>query len=204
MDDIEQEVTYWQTAVVCYILGANPPPVVVSGFVNRIWKKFGYDKVSFLPNGLFIVHFPSEEAQRQVLQGGFHLFDNKPLIIQPWSPNLDMIKAPVTKVPVWLRLYRVHLKYWGVNCLTKIASEIGKVLKLDDRTIQKTHLDYARVLVEMEVNQDLKCEIELENEFDTVDYIMVECEWKPVSCAYSQGYGHQEKDCRRKVEPGVK
>ncbi|KAL9246158.1 hypothetical protein vseg_019730 [Gypsophila vaccaria] len=203
-EDTEPEVMYWKTAIVCYILGANPPPVIISGFVNRIWKKYGYDKLSFLPNGLFLVHFPTEDAQQQVLQGGFHLFDNKPLIIQPWSSDLELIKAPVTRVPVWIRLYKVNLKYWGENCLIKIASEIGKVLKLDERTIQKTHLEFARVMVEMEINQELKYEIEFEDEFDQVDYIMVDYEWKPVSCKGCQGFGHQETECRRKLDPGTK
>ncbi|KAL2942485.1 Complement C1q subcomponent subunit A [Bienertia sinuspersici] len=44
MDDIEDEITYWSSAMICFVLGANPPLPVMSGFCNRIWGKKGLDK----------------------------------------------------------------------------------------------------------------------------------------------------------------
>lgn len=35
-DDIEDELHYWETFVVCYVLGANPPLHVIDVFVKRI------------------------------------------------------------------------------------------------------------------------------------------------------------------------
>ena len=34
VDDIEEEIAYWQNAVVCCALGANPPVEVIVGFVR--------------------------------------------------------------------------------------------------------------------------------------------------------------------------
>lgn len=36
-DDI-QEVEYWSSAVICYVLGANPPLNVMDGYFRRIWE----------------------------------------------------------------------------------------------------------------------------------------------------------------------
>ena len=35
-EDIQEEVKYWETAVVCYALGSNPPPIVMEGYFRRI------------------------------------------------------------------------------------------------------------------------------------------------------------------------
>ncbi|KAF3653433.1 hypothetical protein FXO37_16988 [Capsicum annuum] len=56
-DDISSEVECWKNAVVCYVLGAHPPYVVLNGFVQRIWGKLGIDKVVMLKNGILLVRF---------------------------------------------------------------------------------------------------------------------------------------------------
>lgn len=46
MDDIAEEVEFWQTAVICCVLGANPPLQVMEGFIKRIWGKRGVDLIA--------------------------------------------------------------------------------------------------------------------------------------------------------------
>ena len=36
-EDSEDEVVFMQNAVLCCVLGANPPYEVIAGYVNRIW-----------------------------------------------------------------------------------------------------------------------------------------------------------------------
>jgi len=43
--DIEEEVAHWQHAVICYVLGANPPYEIIAGCLRRIWSDFVIDKV---------------------------------------------------------------------------------------------------------------------------------------------------------------
>ncbi|KAL9244367.1 hypothetical protein vseg_018149 [Gypsophila vaccaria] len=152
VDDIVSELNYWQTAVVCYILGSNPLFSMISHFIKRIWGKHGFDNISFLLNGIFIVHFTTSEIQQLVLNGGYQFFDNKQLIMKAWTPELPLTKQAVSSVPVWIRLRGLDLKYWGENCLRKFANEVGKFVRLDGFRRDTPHLEFARILVEMAMN----------------------------------------------------
>ncbi|XP_074277932.1 uncharacterized protein LOC141601537 [Silene latifolia] len=152
-EDVAPEIEYWSNTVVCYVLGANPPWELLSGFINRLWGKYKYDKISFLPNGAFLVHFPTLEYKNLVLQQGFPMYDNKPLIVKPWAEDCSLAKERVKKVPIWIKLCGLSLKFWGASSLEKISSLIGKFMICDEPTMEKTRLGYARIMVEVEVGQ---------------------------------------------------
>lgn len=81
-DDISSEVECWKNAVVCYVLGAHPPYVVLNGFVQRIWGKLGIDKVVMLKNGILLVRFKDAAGKTEVIEGGIYHFGNKPPIVK--------------------------------------------------------------------------------------------------------------------------
>lgn len=37
MGDISSEIEYQQNAIVCYVLGAHPPFLVINSFIQRMW-----------------------------------------------------------------------------------------------------------------------------------------------------------------------
>uniref|UniRef100_A0A3Q7JDU5 DUF4283 domain-containing protein n=1 Tax=Solanum lycopersicum TaxID=4081 RepID=A0A3Q7JDU5_SOLLC len=58
-EDIESEVNYWNNVVVCYVLGAHLPFTVINGYIQRIWAKYGFNKMAMLKNGVMIAMFNS-------------------------------------------------------------------------------------------------------------------------------------------------
>ena len=44
-EDVIYEINYWQSAMLCMVLRANPPLEVVNGFVRPIWSAYEIDKV---------------------------------------------------------------------------------------------------------------------------------------------------------------
>ncbi|XP_074267027.1 uncharacterized protein LOC141590328 [Silene latifolia] len=110
---------------------------------------------------------------------GFPMFENKPLVVRPWSESCSLLKERVHSVPIWLRLCRLPLKFWSLSSLEKLAGLLGNFLKRDAATEAKTRLGYARLLVEVEIGQDIPEDLIFLDEKGNEIRIQVEYEWKP-------------------------
>ena len=96
----------------------------------------------------------------------------------------------------------LDFKYWGQNCLTKIVSQIGRYVKVDNATMKRERLQYARVQVEVEVSQEFPEEIVFENEMGVDTTVSVRYDWKPIYCNGCKVFGHKDDDCRRRNTNG--
>ncbi|XP_074297634.1 uncharacterized protein LOC141628380 [Silene latifolia] len=196
LEDVEEDIEFWNQAVVCFILGANPPWEVVEGFIRRIWTKYNIDKISFMPNGIFFVRFKTMEMKEKVLSSEHYLFDNKPMIVKPWTRDLEMTKEDVKSVPAWVQIHKLPLKFWGKG-LPKIASLLGKFIKSDVATEERTRLGYAHVMVELVYDQDLPSQIAFKDENGSVIRVDVEYEWRPIKCKKCLGMGQEMEHYRK-------
>ncbi|XP_074300582.1 uncharacterized protein LOC141631863 [Silene latifolia] len=194
--EVQVELNYWRNSVYCFILGANPPWEIVEGFIRRIWVNYQVDKLSFLPNGVFMVRFKNKGAMSAVLKQGHFLFDNKPLIVKPWTPDVELIKHEVKSVPVWVKLHQLPLKFWGKG-IPKIAELLGNYIKCDPATEEKTRIGYARVMIEVSFGSILPDKVRFLDEHGDMVEVEVEYEWKPVACDVCHGVGHLSSDCRK-------
>ncbi|XP_062093615.1 uncharacterized protein LOC133799633 [Humulus lupulus] len=181
MEDIAEEVNFWQSEIVCYVLSANPPIRVLEGFVRRLWKD-QVDKVGILSSGICIIRFLAMEYRDRVLDGGYLFFGKKPLIMKPWNPVDDFSKEDISSVPTWIQLGGLNIKYWGDRSLFKIVGQIGKPIQVDNITKNRDRIAYPRILIEVSMAQDFPTHISFMNEFDQEVDIQVEYEWKPITC----------------------
>ncbi|XP_074320801.1 uncharacterized protein LOC141657451 [Silene latifolia] len=163
------------------------------------------DKVSFMPNGIFVVRFKSARTKNIDLQQGHYLFDNKPLIVRPWSEDVELVKSDVKEVPVWVKLHNLPLKFWG-NCIPRIAGLVGKYVRCDTATVAKTRLGFARVMAVMPFGLKIPEFVKFLDEEGHVITIKIEFEWKPILRKHCGGIGHETATCRKpkpKTKPSV-
>ncbi|CAO2824931.1 unnamed protein product [Amaranthus hypochondriacus] len=166
--DIVDEVKYWENAVVCYVTSANPPLHVVKGFVRRTWKDLMIDKIGLVNRGVFIVRFLQKEHQERACSMNGILFDRKPFIVKPWYSDISLDKSSLTSLLIWVELPQLSLKYWSEITLTRIAGYLGKVLNIDEATRSKSRMSFARILVEMNVEEGFPEELFFSKELDEI------------------------------------
>lgn len=161
--DIEEEIRYWETVVVCFVVGTNPPLHVIDGFVQRIWKDLELDTIGMVDKGVYIVRMKSCESREKAYESNGVLFDNKPFVIKSWTPKMSTDKNSLSSMPVWIQLPKLKAEYRSEASLKKIADIVAKVIKIDNATRKKARLRFARVLVEMNTIDDFSDEIHFTN-----------------------------------------
>jgi len=150
---------------------------------------------------VFLVRFKHLSDQSIVVQKGVYFFDNKPFLVKPWNEEMDISTETLVSLPVWVRFMELDNKYWGLDSLSKIGSVLGIPIKTDKYTRDKSFLRYARLLIEMQLQDSFADYIEFVNEHNVVVRQKVEYEWKPTKCDYCRMFGHTEEKCRKKPQP---
>ncbi|XP_074315057.1 uncharacterized protein LOC141651237 [Silene latifolia] len=167
---------------------------------NRRKQKSAESAISSIasqPNGVCLIRFKTKEDKQRALQSGPLFFDNKPFIVKDWTPGMKIVKDKPVTVPVWIRLYDLDIKYWGL-ALPKFVGLVGKPICSDQATKDKEYLGFARYLVEVKVGEQLPDTIEFIDEHDICQTQQVHYEWKPVSCNLCHGIGHETGLCKKK------
>ena len=126
------------------------------------------------------------------------MLDNRPVFLKQWVDGMEFSKDEFDTLPIWVRLPDLPIKYWGKDCLHKIASLIGPVVRVDQATSNRDKLGYARVLVEMKIESDFPETIVFLNEHGVRYKQEIQFEWKPTKCSGCGMLGHEEVNCRKK------
>ncbi|RAL49275.1 hypothetical protein DM860_017555 [Cuscuta australis] len=128
-EDVLDNAGIWDRAVLCCILGANPPVEVVKGFLSRIWKNYAIEDVSFFKNGQYIALFEKEEDRDEAVKRKYYHFDNKPMLVQRWRPGSTISVMESEDIPIWIQLPNLDLKYWSLSGLGRLGRSLGNQLK---------------------------------------------------------------------------
>ncbi|XP_062085708.1 uncharacterized protein LOC133791810 [Humulus lupulus] len=198
-EEIEVEASFWQSAMVCVVLGAKPPLTVFEGFINRIWGKLGIERIARMNGGYTLVKFRDEATRDMVLEASVVHFDRKPVLLRPWSTELDKLRM-VKSVPVWVRLPDLGLQYWGLKTLSVLVSTIGKPMMMDKVTKDKSMVKFTRVLVDVEISDRIPHCINFINERGQLMEQAIEFEWLPTRCSCCKNLGHVASSCKQAQE----
>ena len=100
--DVKQEIDYWQRAVLCSVLGANPPFAVMQGFIKRIWSAYELDKIIQVRKGVFLVCFVRMQDKTTVEKKGMSYFDSKPFLVKGWNLEMELFIESIKSLPLWI------------------------------------------------------------------------------------------------------
>ncbi|XP_015087007.1 uncharacterized protein LOC107030130 [Solanum pennellii] len=148
-----------------------------------------------------MVRFDTEVGQNDVIQAGIYHFDSKPFIVKAWHADMDFSREELHTMTIWIKLPGLHFKYWSPKGLSKLGSIIGKTLMVDQNTERKVGLNFARLMVEVDMNVILPDTINFRNEKGNLIEQKVTYKWKPTLCMYCKKYGHSNEIIRKKNLP---
>ncbi|KAL2894592.1 hypothetical protein RDABS01_010501 [Bienertia sinuspersici] len=199
LEDVQPEIDYWQSSIVTYVIGANPPAVVMEGFLRRIWSNLRVDKVIGIQKGLFLVRFTTMENRDKILSRERPFFDSKPMVIKPWTTDMDLTREVIKTIPIWVKVM-VNFKYLGIKALEEILKPVGKLIRVDENTARRDKLQYARVTIEVEVNQAFPDSVRFYNEKGGLENATLNYEWLPTICSNCKKMGHNASICYTEKE----
>ncbi|VFQ79121.1 unnamed protein product [Cuscuta campestris] len=206
MDDVIEPGKYWNSALVCCILGANPPLDIIKGFLSKIWKTYDIEDISFLKESQFIVRFAKEEDRDEILKCTYYFMDNKPVYVQKWYPGCKVDVMSRKDIPVWVQFSEPEMKYWSLTGLRKLGSAIGKPVKRDKARASRRKWSYARILIEVQVNQTFPDQIHFLNEEGRIISQSVKKKNPPTDAPKKPKYIWRPKDTKNeeKVAEAIK
>lgn len=198
INDVEDEIHYWQSTVLCSVMGANPPFEIMKGFLNRIWANYEFDRILYVHKGVLLVRFAHLQDKISVEKRGLYFFDSKPMIVKGWNSTMDLQTESIRSLPIWIQLPALDIKCWGSESLSKIGSLLGIPIKTDKFTKDKQAIRYARLLVEMPIERPFPEHVEFFNEVGVLISQIVTYEWVPSKCSDCAMLGHTEDVCKKK------
>nr|GEW43884.1 hypothetical protein [Tanacetum cinerariifolium] len=150
------------------------------------------------------VNANNAEGLKTVIEKGPWMVSNRPLIVKQWNIEIRMQKAERSKLPVWVRMTDVPLEAWSIEGISALTSSLGMLMIMDTMTASMCHsgigrMDFARVLVEMDVVKEfkrkLKCNKKMRNKIKGVKKVSVTFDWKPAACTHCRVFGHDYNGC---------
>ena len=115
---------------------------------------------------------------------------------------MDVSKDQFDVIPTRIQL-RLDFKYWTERSLTKLVCTLGKFVKVDAATTMREKLQYARVMIEVKINQEFPDQLSFINENGIEVVIEVSYEWKQKKCLMCNKMGHKTEMCHRGVQKQV-
>ncbi|GJY93983.1 RNA-directed DNA polymerase, eukaryota, reverse transcriptase zinc-binding domain protein [Tanacetum coccineum] len=209
VENVERAYNKFANSLVGFFVGKKVAFPLVKNYVTNTWSKFGFQQIMSDDDGVFYFKFTSTTGLEKVLEQGPWMIRNQPLILTKWAPNLTISKDRVSKVPVWVKIHKVPVVAYSEDGLSLIASQIGKPIMLDAFTSAMCtepwgRIGYARALIEISAEKDVKKEVKmavpiLNGEGHTKVKMAVEYEWQPPRCMECQLFGHDSKECPKRV-----
>ena len=196
---VKDGISKWVPSLVGQFLGKPLPFHLVKNAVEKLWGKYGSVQVYSVENGMFLFCLESEEVGDAVLGEKLWYIGSKPLFLRKWTPGLQILKLSLTKIPIWLKILHLPLEYWNPDRLSYIASRVGKPLYADEVPEEHKRLGFARVFVEIDINEGLHSEIVVDVGDGSYFDVLLEYPWLPVKCAQCNTFGHSSRLCNSQM-----
>lgn len=180
----------WDKVVVLFVAGPKPQLFHVQRYIKAQWPQLVKPRVTAHRDGYFLVKCLNVDDVNVMLQTESLSMGGRPVIVKKWSSEFDFLRDILKAVPIWIKLYNLPLNCWGVDALSRIGSTLGLPICMDECTSSQNRVSYARLLIEVDLTQELRKEVIVERVTGVTFVQRVYYEWHPAFCKKCNQLGH--------------
>ncbi|KAK8289993.1 hypothetical protein V6Z12_D07G230300 [Gossypium hirsutum] len=141
--------------VVLKLLGRNIGFSVLQNKLYNLWKPSAEIHMMDIENGYFLVKFQNKLDCEKALSEGPWIIFGQYLTVQPWSLAFDPTQAYPNVVMAWIRFPGLPGYLYNHKIITVIGEMVGKVVKLDMNTDNRTRGRFAKLAVYINLEKPL-------------------------------------------------
>ena len=145
----------WRSALIIKVFGKSVGFKYMDFKIRSLWKPLGDMQCIDLGNDYFLIRFKIEEDYWKVVNGGPWFINQQFLTIRRWSPSFRPSEAKISTTAVWARLPELPIEIYAMNILRRIGNQLGSLLKVDARTMDNERGRFARLCVQIDLEQPL-------------------------------------------------
>ncbi|CAI0419994.1 unnamed protein product, partial [Linum tenue] len=160
----------WRSALVVKGLGRRVAFLPLSHKLDSLWGKHGELQISYMKNGCFLVRFRHQDDYEFAMNGGPWLLGETYLTVTRWYKGFNPWRSETTSAMVWAQLPDLPIEFIIKEAVMKIASYIGKPIRVDRATEFGERGKYARVCVEVDFTKPLLSRFKIEGEEYLIQY----------------------------------
>ncbi|KAA3460138.1 GroES-like zinc-binding alcohol dehydrogenase family protein [Gossypium australe] len=178
------------STVVIKLLGRNIGYGALLNRISSLWNPTKPFHLMDIENGYYLAKFQDDHDYIKVLSQGPWLIYGQYLTVQPWTKDFNSSHPFPSTVLAWIRLPGLPGYFYKKKILEAIGGLIGKVVRLDLNTDNRTRGRFARMAVYINLDKPLTAQVLVNGIKQRVEY-----EALPAICFNCGKYGHTKELC---------
>ncbi|XP_019252916.1 PREDICTED: uncharacterized protein LOC109231737 [Nicotiana attenuata] len=195
-DDRQRMYNPWKYSLIIKLMGKWLVPNYLKRKTQELWKIDENIPLIDLGKDYYTVKLAKEESMTRILHDGPWFINGFFPSVQKWVPNFVATKAYQSYTVVWVRLPQLSTEFYDGIILTKIGNYIGKLLKVDACTSATPRGIYARLWVELPLEQPVQNLIMIGHHNQPILY-----EGEDFLCKVCGRLGHSSTICSYRTTP---
>ena len=188
----------WAFTLIIKPFGRNVGFHFLHNKILALWKPAGHLECIDLEFGFYLIRFGLAKDYDKVLREGPWFIGGQFLSIRAWKPYFKPSTAKCSSVAVWVRLPKLLNEFFEQKALKDIRQAIGFVLRIDTHTASKSRGCFARICVQVNLDNPLIRTIMIGKFAQPVIY-----EGLNTLCFSCGRVGHKKEACPFLVHEGV-
>jgi len=164
--------------------------------LSNLWPNIHNWDITLLGKGFLEFHFNTVEDMRRIWAIGVANLNLGLMRFFCWSSDFSTQAHALTHAQIWVRFLHLPQEYWRKQTLLEITSRLGTPLIIDDATLHRRLGLYARVLVDVDLFEQLFESVIVERGGHSL-FVMVRCERQPSFCTHCKMLGHEVRNCMK-------